>query len=72
MPSRSTIAGQATHAGLCANCRHARHIGNRRGSTFLLCGRAASDPRYPRYPPQPVLHCPGHEAVAPEPDATGS
>ena len=66
MPSRSSSAG------LCANCRHARRIGNRRGSTFLLCARAATDPRYPRYPPLPVLRCPGHEAVAPEPDAAGS
>jgi len=53
-------------AGLCTTCRHARRIGSRRGSLFLLCGRAAADPRYVRYPPLPVLHCPGHEPAAPE------
>lgn len=54
-------------AGLCADCRHARQIGNRRGSVFLLCARAASDPRYRRYPPLPVLRCAGHEPGAPSP-----
>lgn len=53
-------------AGLCADCRHARQIGNRRGSQFLLCGRAATDPRYLRYPPLPVRHCPGHEPGPPD------
>jgi len=55
--------------GLCADCRHARRIDSRRGSSFLLCGRAADDPRYVRYPRLPVLRCPGYEAVVPEPDA---
>ena len=57
----------APGAGLCATCRHARPIENRRGSTFLLCERAASDARYSRYPPLPVLRCSGHEAVPDEP-----
>lgn len=52
-------------AGLCANCRHAQRIFNRRGSVFLLCGRAAGDARYLRYPPLPVLRCPGHEPNPP-------
>jgi hypothetical protein len=55
--------------GLCASCRFARRIGNRRGSTFIRCGRAAAEPRYPRYPPLPVLHCPGYDAaVGSDPD----
>jgi len=58
--------------GLCTTCRHARWIENRRGSSFLLCGRAAGDSRYRRYPPLPVLCCPGHEVLAPEPGADGS
>jgi hypothetical protein len=58
--------------GLCANCRHARRIETRRGSRFLLCGRAADDPQYVRYPPLPVMRCPGHEPVEPEPEAAGS
>jgi hypothetical protein len=55
-------------AGLCADCRHARRIATRRGSVFLLCDRAADDPRYRRYPPLPVLQCPGHEPTPPASD----
>lgn len=50
-----------TRAGLCASCRHARTVRNRRGSTFLLCGLSRDDPRYPRYPVLPVRTCPGYE-----------
>lgn len=63
---------QPIGAGLCPTCRHARRIDSRRGSTFLLCGRAADDPLFVRYPPLPVLRCPGHEPAAPEPDTAGS
>ena len=52
-------------AGLCASCVHARPTGNARGSTFVLCGRAATDPRFPRYPGLPVLRCAGFELRAP-------
>lgn len=47
--------------GLCGTCVHCRRVRNRRGSEFLLCGRARTDPRYSRYPALPVLICPGHE-----------
>ena len=47
--------------GLCADCRHARRIQSKRGSEFLLCGRAENEPEYPRYPRLPVLGCKGHE-----------
>jgi hypothetical protein len=30
-----------------------------RGSTFYLCRLSLSDPRFPRYPPLPVLSCAG-------------
>jgi len=66
------MAGPVTHAGLCAVCRHARRVDTRRGSTFLLCERAASDPRYARYPALPVLRCQGHEPLAPESDPAES
>ncbi|HSP96219.1 MAG TPA: hypothetical protein VL049_03090 [Candidatus Dormibacteraeota bacterium] len=56
-------------AGLCADCRHARRIATRRGSLFLLCDRAATDPGFPRYPPLPVLRCPGHEPGPTPPDS---
>lgn len=45
--------------GLCSVCRHARRVGNRRGSRFWLCGLAGDDPRFPRYPSLPVVRCAG-------------
>ena len=60
----------AVSAGLCADCRHARRVSSRRGSAFLLCGRSATEPEYPRYPPLPVLRCVGYERGTPTP-ATG-
>lgn len=48
-------------AGLCERCRHARRILTRKGSVFVLCGRAEHDPNYARYPRLPVLECPGFE-----------
>jgi hypothetical protein len=49
-------------AGLCADCLHARRVESARGSRFFLCGRAASDPFFPKYPRLPVLACRGYEA----------
>lgn len=54
--------------GLCAACRHARVVRNRRGSAFWLCGRSATDPRFPKYPPLPVRSCPGYEKGEPHDD----
>jgi hypothetical protein len=51
--------------GLCGACRHSRVIQTARGSTFRLCERSATDPRFPRYPNLPVLSCLGFE---PHPD----
>ncbi|HEY6060719.1 MAG TPA: hypothetical protein VIV10_09040 [Gemmatimonadales bacterium] len=36
---------------------------NRRGSTFYRCALAETDPRFVRYPPLPVVNCPGYEKV---------
>ena len=47
--------------GLCRNCRWMRPVTNRRGSTFTRCALAETDPRFVRYPPLPVLSCPGYE-----------
>jgi hypothetical protein len=56
--------------GLCGICQHRRTVESRRGSVFLLCERSREDPRYPRYPPLPVFHCPGFEAGdAPDPES---
>ncbi|TVP45484.1 MAG: hypothetical protein EA350_09155 [Gemmatimonadales bacterium] len=61
-----------TNAGLCGACRYRREIRSRRGSSFLLCRRSLTDPRFRRYPPLPVLSCPGFEKGVPaetgEPD----
>jgi hypothetical protein len=50
--------------GLCARCRHARRVPTPR-SVFWLCQRAATDPRFERYPRLPVQSCPGFEAGVP-------
>ena len=51
--------------GLCASCRHVRRVESSRGSTYYLCGLAAADPRFVKYPALPVLSCPGYEPEAP-------
>lgn len=51
--------------GLCPSCRHVRVVTSARGSRFLRCGLAGKDPRLPKYPPQPVVACPGHEPAEP-------
>ncbi|MGD9904224.1 MAG: hypothetical protein AB7U83_12230 [Vicinamibacterales bacterium] len=56
----------ATPAGLCAACRWRQDVVGAR-STFVLCGRAREDPRYPKYPQLPVLSCAGFEP--PDPSA---
>ena len=54
-------------AGLCARCVHARVVTSGKGSTFLLCGKSATDPRFAKYPRLPVLRCAGFVAVAARP-----
>lgn len=50
--------------GLCGDCVYARIIDSGR-STFYLCERALTDPRFRKYPPLPVLACPGYERKPP-------
>lgn len=45
-------------AGLCPSCAHVRVVTSAR-SRFLLCGLSREDARFAKYPPQPVLACPG-------------
>ena len=54
-------------AGLCSVCAHHRVTGNRRGSRFWLCRRAEGDPRFRRYPPLPMIRCPGFERAPDDP-----
>lgn len=50
--------------GLCVRCTHARNIQSSKGSEFLLCGLAARDPRFKKYPPIPVRSCSGFKEKA--------
>ncbi len=54
-------------AGLCILCAHHRVTGNRRGSRFYLCERSKTDPSFRRYPPLPMIRCPGFERGPPDP-----
>ena len=53
-------------AGLCGSCRHAQVVVSARGSHFLRCGLSAVHPRFPKYPPLPVVACDGYERAAAE------
>ena len=46
-------------AGLCATCQHLRVAASKR-SVFVRCGLADTDPRFPKYPPLPVVACDGY------------
>jgi hypothetical protein len=52
--------------GLCFTCRYRRVIVSDRGSRFYFCERSITDPRFPKYPPLPVVACVGYE---PTPDS---
>jgi len=45
--------------GLCPACHWSRLVVSGRGSQFLLCNKAFEDPRFPKYPPQPIASCGG-------------
>jgi hypothetical protein len=55
------VSGARPPAGLCDSCVHQKLVCTGRGSEFSLCERSKTDPRYAKYPPVPVLRCPGHE-----------
>ena len=57
--------------GLCERCAFVRVVENKRGSIFHLCERSLEDSRYAKYPPLPVLACPGFELVVPEHEGEG-
>jgi hypothetical protein len=59
----------AIDAGLCDTCRHQQIVRNTRGSTFSLCRRSKTEPRFPRYPRLPVVECAGWEQRSPSPSS---
>jgi hypothetical protein len=60
MMNDSREPGQpAPREGLCPGCVNVQVITNDRGSRFFRCRLSATDPRFPKYPPQPVIECTG-------------
>ncbi len=57
----TSTTSQTERVGLCLTCQHVRPVRTDRGSVFYLCQRAATDPRFPKYPCLPVLECRGYE-----------
>ena len=55
--------------GLCATCRYQRTVEGVR-STFSLCERSFTDPRFLKYPPLPVVRCVGYVERAAPPAAS--
>jgi hypothetical protein len=54
---------ERARVGLCLTCQFGRVIVSDRGSRFYFCERSKTDPRFPKYPPLPVLACVGYEAT---------
>jgi hypothetical protein len=54
----------APREGLCPHCANVQVIITDRGSRFYLCRLSASDERYPKYPPQPVIACAGYRTAS--------
>lgn len=50
--------------GLCLSCRHALNRATNKGTTYLRCGLAATDDRFPKYPRLPVVSCAGFASPA--------
>lgn len=50
--------------GLCATCEHLRLLASSR-SVFVRCALAEVDPSFLRYPPIPVVACPGYLRQSP-------
>ncbi|MFL6234339.1 MAG: hypothetical protein ACJ76N_14495 [Thermoanaerobaculia bacterium] len=59
---RRLLERLAVPPGLCATCEHLRLLASRR-SVFVRCGLAAADPRFPKYPPLPVVACEGYQRL---------
>ena len=56
--------GRDPAIGLCGDCQHCRIVKGGR-STFYMCRLSFTDPEYRKYPPLPVLRCPGYRRLVP-------
>lgn len=45
---------------LCETCRNMREVVSGTGSRFLLCKVSQTDPRFKKYPMQPITSCLGY------------
>ena len=61
---RAMAGSDLTRVGLCAACRWSRRVVSGKGSVFWMCERSKVDARFRKYPPLPVLACPGFEEGA--------
>ena len=52
--------------GECGTCRQAQVVSSSRGSTFFLCLRARTDPRFAKYPALPRWQCAGYDPPNPD------
>jgi hypothetical protein len=57
-----------TFKNLCEECALAKLVFSQSGSRFLRCSKSKEDKAYAKYPPQPVLRCPGHVSGTPSGD----
>jgi hypothetical protein len=57
--AHSFRGGQMANS-LCESCVHMQEVVTAR-SRFLLCDLSQSDPRYAKYPSQPVIRCEGYK-----------
>lgn len=48
-------------ASQCESCAFLKLVVSSSGSRFLMCRLAKTDPRFSKYPPQPVAGCAGYE-----------
>jgi hypothetical protein len=56
---RAAVLRLSASPGLCATCEHLQVVASSR-SMFVRCGLSDVEPAFPRYPPLPVLACPGY------------
>jgi hypothetical protein len=55
------VTGSVAGLSLCPSCVFVKETTGRRGQTYLLCRNQAIEAKYP---PQPVLACPGYRPRA--------
>ena len=55
----------APAVGQCERCAHAHRVTSSRGSVFWRCRVHDEDPRWPKYPPLPVVGCPRFTEATP-------